>query len=593
MIHSNKIRFLLISQFNYCIFARIIFNGMQQKRFFKHIYPVAILLILLCFTNFLFADSYYFFVQFKDKNDTPYSLDNPAAYLSSRSIQRRSEQHIAIDSTDLPINPNYISQVVNQGVFFHSASKWMNGITVQTTDSSLMGLIRPLSFVQQVYYTGKILTTGQPAPALRTKRMDPEDTQEFEHDVEPVYELEYGYAAAQLNQLNGKVLHDAGYTGKDILIGVLDAGFRNVNTNPAFDSLRIQNRLSGAKSIIDPSVNVYQEDTHGANVLSIMAGNLPGQFVGVAPHASYWLIQTEYVPSEYMFEVDFWVRGLEFADSLGVDVINSSLGYTQFDDTTMNFIYADMNGQVSRASRAAYLAFRKGIIVCTSAGNDGNTTWKHISSPADADGILTAGAVNTNGTIAAFSSFGPTADSRIKPEVCATGWGTTLVDLNGNLVFNGNGTSYSSPIIAGLTACYLQYCKEQLPQSYNIDLIRQHIINSANRFSSPDNQYGYGIPDFQHVLYQTATNNRNEIKCEFPVKLKYLTGTGEIWIIRQATFENEELCLQIITSTGKIIFRQLLGNSVETLNISHLPAGFYLAQISCPGYSQVSKILIP
>ena len=565
---------------------------MQQKRFFKHIYPVAISLILLCFTNFLFADSYYFFFQFKDKNDTPYSLDNPAAYLSSRSIQRRSEQQIAIDSTDFPVNTSYISQVVNQGVFFHSASKWMNGITVQTTDSSLMGLIRPLSFVQQVYYTGKILTV-QPVPALRTKRMDPEDAQEFEHDVEPVYELEYGYAAAQLNQLNGKALHDAGYTGKNILIGVLDAGFRNVDTNPAFDSLRIQNRLSGIKSIIDPSVNVYQEDTHGANVLSIMAGNLPGQFVGVAPHASYWLIQTEYVPTEYMFEVDFWVRGLEFADSLGVDVVNSSLGYTQFDDASMNFTYADMNGQVSRASRAAYLASRKGIIVCTSAGNDGNKTWKYISSPADADGILTVGAVNTSGTIAAFSSFGPTADSRIKPEVCATGWGTTLVDLNGNLVFNGNGTSYSSPIMAGLTACYLQYCMEQLPQSYRVDLIRQHIINSADRFNSPDNQYGYGIPDFQHVLHQTVTNNRRELQTEFPVKLKYLAETGEVRIMKQPAFETQGLFFQIITPTGKIIHQQLLSDMVDAVNVSYLPAGFYLARIRYQGYSQVSKILIP
>lgn len=553
---------------------------------------ITTLLIFLCFTNFLFADSYYFFVQFKDKNDTSYSLDNPAAYLSSKSIQRRSEQQIAIDSTDLPVNTSYINQIINQGVSFHSASKWMNGITVITNDSSLMGLIRPLSFVKRVEYTGKILT-AQPAPALRTKRMDPEDEQEFEHDIEPVYELKYGYAAAQLNQLNGKALHDVGCTGKDILIGVLDAGFRNVDTNPAFDSLRIQNRLSGVKSIIDPSVNVYQEDSHGANVLSIMAGNLPGQFVGAAPHASYWLIQTEYVPTEYMFEVDFWVRGLEFADSLGVDVVNSSLGYTQFDDASMNFTYADMNGQLSRASRAAYLASRKGIIVCTSAGNDGNKTWKYISSPADADGILTVGGVNTSGTIAAFSSFGPTADSRIKPEVCATGWGTTLVDLNGNLVFNGNGTSYSSPIMAGLTACYLQYCKEHLPQSYSVDLIRQYIINSTDRFSSPDNQYGYGIPDFQQVLQQTATNSSNEINAYTPVKLKYISETKEIRIIKQSRFENQALLLQIITSTGKIIHRQLLYDTVDLVSARHLPVGFYLAQISYQGYSQVSKILIP
>ncbi|MDD4428773.1 MAG: S8 family serine peptidase [Paludibacter sp.] len=565
---------------------------MNQKNNFIQKPTKTTLLFFFFFTNILFADSYYFFIQFKDKNNTPYTLDNPSAYLSNIAIQRRNEQQIAIDSTDLPVNANYINQVVNQGVTFHSASKWMNGITVLTADSSLMGLIRPLSCVQQVYYTGKMLTV-QPAPALRTKRMDPDVEQEFEHDVEPPYELEYGYAAAQLNQLNGKALHDAGYTGKNILIGVLDAGFRNVDINLVFDSLRIQNRLSGVKSIIDTSINVYQEDTHGANVLSIMAGNLPEQFVGVAPHASYWLIQTEYVPTEYMFEVDFWVRGLEFADSLGVDVINSSLGYTQFDDATMNFTYADMNGQVSRASRAAYLASCKGIIVCTSAGNEGNKTWKYISSPADADGILTVGAVNTSGTIAAFSSFGPTADNRIKPEVCATGWGTTLVDLNGNLVFNGNGTSYSSPIIAGLTACYLQYCKEHLPQSYSVDLIRQQIINSTDRLNFPDDQYGYGIPDFQHVLQQTTTNSRNDLYPDTPVKLKYQAETGEIRIIKQTAFENEVLFLQIITPTGKTIHRQLLYDMVDVVSISHLPAGFYLVHLSYQGHSQVLKILIP
>ncbi|MDD4198816.1 MAG: hypothetical protein PHZ12_05365, partial [Paludibacter sp.] len=195
---------------------------MNQKNNFIQKPTKTTLLFFFFFTNILFADSYYFFIQFKDKNNTPYTLDNPSAYLSNIAIQRRNEQQILIDSTDLPVNATYINQVVNQGVTFHSASKWMNGITVLTADSSLMGLIRPLSCVQQVYYTGKMLTV-QPAPALRTKRMDPDVEQEFEHDVEPPYELEYGYAAAQLNQLNGKALHDAGYTGKNILIGVLDA----------------------------------------------------------------------------------------------------------------------------------------------------------------------------------------------------------------------------------------------------------------------------------------------------------------------------------------------------------------------------------
>ena len=564
---------------------------MQHKRFFKHIHPVAILLILLCFTNILFADSYYFFVQFKDKNNTPYTLDNPAAYLSAKAIQRRVEQQIAIDSTDLPVNATYINQVVNQGVAFHSASKWMNGVIIETADSSLMSLIRGLPFVKKVEYTGKKFAV-QAAPAVRSKRMDPDDESEFEYDFDHAYAYEYGYAAAQTNQLNGSALHDAGYTGKDIIIGVLDAGFRNVDINPAFDSLRVQNRLLGVKNIIDPSINVFQEDTHGANVLSIMAANLPGQFVGVATHASYWLIQTEYVPTEYMVEVDFWVRGMEFADSVGVDVINSSLGYTEFDDASMNFTYADMNGMVSRASRAAYLASRKGIIVCTSAGNEGSKSWKYISSPADADGILTIGAVNTTGSIATFSSFGPTADNRIKPEVCATGWGTALINLNGNVVY-GNGTSYSSPLMAGLTACYLQYCKEQLPMAYSVDMIIQHIISTSDRYQNPHEQYGYGLTDFQTVMHQTVTNSTTNQMEEILFNIIYRMKTGEIRIIKNETTGNSPLRLRIFTPTGSIVHAQQITQPYEIIHTTYLKTGIYLVSLSHQSHSEILKIVVP
>jgi serine protease AprX len=587
--HAN-LKTLLISQLNYCIFACIILICMHHKRFLKHIHSVAILLILNSFTNSLFADSYYFFVQFSNKNNSTFSLENPSEYLSAKAIQRRNEQQIALDSTDLPVNAAYITQVVNQGVTVHSASKWINGVTVLTEDSSLMSLIRPLPFVKRVEYTGKKLT-AQTVPSARTKRIDLDYENEFEYDFDYEYELEYGYAAAQTNQLKGSALHDSGYTGNGIIIGVLDAGFRNVDINPAFDSLRIQNRLLGVKNIIDPTVNVYQEDTHGANVLSIMAGNLPGQFVGVAPHASYWLLQTEYVPTEYMVEVDFWVRGLEFADSVGVDVVNSSLGYTEFDDASMNFTYADMNGLVSRASRAAYLASRKGIIVCTSAGNDGDKPWKYISSPADADGILTVGAVNTSGTIAAFSSFGPTADSRVKPEVCATGWGTVLINLNGDGT-TGNGTSYSSPIVAGLTACYLQYCKDQLPMSYNVDLIIQHIISSSDRYDNPHEQYGYGLTDFQTVMHQTVTNSITEHQVEALFNMMYRTKTGEIRIVKNQRLGYSPITLQIFTPTGSLVHTQFLNQPYEIISVTHLKAGIYLVRVSHPSGSAVMKIVV-
>lgn len=545
---------------------------MHHSKRFRQNYPIIILLGLFYFTNITFADGYYFFVQFKDKHNSPFSLDRPSEFLDIKSIQRRANQQIAIDSTDLPVNPDYIAQVANQGVRIHSASKWINGVTVFSEDSLPINGISTLPFVERVEYTGKKQDT---APSFsRVKHIDKD--------------LNYDAAASQIGQLHASALHQSGYTGKDILIGILDGGFKNADINPAFDSLRLQNRLLGTRNIINSSVDVYRGDAHGAKVLSIMAANLPNVFSGVAPHASYWLIETEYIPTEYMVEVDFWVRGLEFADSIGVDIINSSLGYTEFDDAAMNFTYADMNGRTSRASRAAFLASRKGILVCISAGNDGNNPWKYISSPADAEGILAVGAVNTNNSIAAFSSFGPTADNRIKPDLCATGWGTALINPAGQLSYE-NGTSYASPIIAGLTACYLQHHKEQLPQPYSIDVIIQQIISSADRYDNPDPQYGYGLPNFQQALHTNAVNGK-PYKQEN--KLIYLYKTGKISISNPQAKKGPAL-LRIFSPTGKVIHTKTINKQHETIDISHLNSGIYLVHISHPFFSEGCKIIVP
>lgn len=565
----------MISQTKSCIFACNYFSDMEISTLHRR--GIMSILALICFTNILSADSYYFYVQLTDKNNTPYSLSNPGEYLSDKAIQRRTEQSILCDSTDLPVNPAYISQISNLNMFVHSASKWMNGVTVLVEDSSLMSQVRTLPFVKWVQYTGKKLASA-PIPAAKSK---------FHTDV-----LDYGSATDQINQLNGAILHEHNCTGNGIIIGVLDAGFNNVDTNPAFDSLRIQNRLLGVKNIIDPTVNVYNEDSHGANVLSIMAGNLPGQYLGVAPHASYWLIQTEYVPTEYMVEVDFWVRGLEFADSVGVDVVNSSLGYTEFDDPSMNFTYSDMNGTVSRASRAATLASLKGIIVCTSAGNEGSKPWKFISSPADASGILTVGAVNASGSIASFSSYGPTSDNRVKPEVCATGLGTALVNPSGSTVF-GNGTSFSSPIIAGLTACYVQFYKSQAPMFYNVNIIRNSIITGSSMYHTPHEQYGYGIANFQAALYNTPTNNNSEYNRDELIKLFYNSRYRQLKILKSPHAGNENYYLDVFSLTGQLTHREAIKDLHTIVNLDYLTTGIYITRISSETKSHVLKIIIP
>lgn len=530
---------------------------------------------LFFMSQLVFSDAYYFYVQFTDKHNTPFSINHPEEFLSERAIARRAGQWIACDSSDLPVNPSYVTQIANLGINVHSRSKWMNGITVLLTDSSQMSLVRALPFVGQVQYTGKKFTQ-LPSPAAKSK---------FRTDS-----LNYGTATGQVNLLNGEALHEQGYTGSGILVGVLDAGFRNVNTNPAFDSLRMQNRLLGAVSVIDPSINVYNEDDHGANVLSIMAGNLPDQYLGVAPHASYWLIQTEFVPTEYLVETDFWVRGIEFADSAGVDIINSSLGYSEFDDSSMNFTYADMNGNVSRASRAARMASQKGIVVCSSAGNEGAKPWKYISSPADADGILTVGAVTATGAPSTFSSFGPSSDNRIKPEVCATGTATALVNPAGSIVY-GNGTSFSSPVITGLTACYIQLYK--ILSNYSVNNLRQNIIESTSLFEHPDAQMGYGLPDFLSVILNTPTNGTLAFEENDVFKIHYNPPTKQLCIVRNPQMTGNDCYLEIFSISGKLLYRELQTNTLNYVDFASIASGIYITRLYSKTTSQQTKIIIP
>ena len=519
--------------------------------------------------------SYYFYVQFANKNNSPYSLANPAEYLSAKAIERRNQRAQGIDSTDLPVNPAYLQQIENLGIHVHSRSKWMNGATVLLTDSSKMSLVRTLPFVKRVQYTGKI-DVAAPVSIRRTK-----------NNIEAT---EYGSATTQINQLNGKYLHNLGFRGKDIIIGVIDAGFNNVNINPAFDSLRLQGRLLGTKDIINPASNIYAEDTHGANVLSTMTGNSPNLFLGTAPDASYWLIRTEYAPTEFVVETDFWCAGIEFADSVGVDVVNSSLGYTQFDDVSMNFTYADMNGTVSRASRAAELAAKKGIIIVNSAGNEGNKTWHYIGSPADAKGIVCVGGVTNTGTSSVFSSFGPSSDNRVKPEICSMGTSSAIVNPTGAVSF-GSGTSYASPIMAGMMACFLQAAKTYY-QPCHLDTLLKAVFESASIYNSPTAQLGYGIPDFQLALANLPFVNALRITETKDVVIGYNSYDKTIhirWMDGQNTSKKKVSAYSI---TGSLQISENIDELETVLKVNHLISGMYIVSISGNGKTTSHKVII-
>lgn len=435
-------------------------------------------LVEIMFAQSAVAGSYW--VKLKDKKGTLFETGKPEAFLSKRAIDRRIRQHIAIDETDLPVSQVYLDSLKNRGFQILHTSKWLNGVTVRTSDTTLIKNLATLPFIVSVQLT-------KPTNVLKSA-IDKFADETTSTAYDPA---NYGLAIDQLTQLHGDYLHKAGFRGKGAQIAVLDAGFLNVDINAAFDSLRNSGRLLGYRDFVDPNVDFFKQNYHGASVLSCMGGNSPGNLIGTAPDASFYLFRTEDVNSEYLIEEDNWVAAAELADSLGVDVINSSLGYNQFDDTQMNHSYADMNGNKTRVTQGANMAFQKGILVFSSAGNEGNKTWKRIIAPSDGENVIGVAAVDKNGVHAPFSSLGPAYGGAVKPNVAAMGMGTILVTSNGSVGYS-NGTSFSSPVLAGMSACLLQANPYASAKQ-----IKAAIEQSASQYYKPDSLLGYGIPDFE------------------------------------------------------------------------------------------------
>ncbi|MGC3979131.1 MAG: S8 family serine peptidase [Paludibacteraceae bacterium] len=540
----------------------------------KYLLPIALLFSVFIDIQ---ATDYYFYVQFKDKNNTPYSLSNPSVYLSQRALERRTFFNVAIDSTDLPVNPNYISQISSLNIPIHCRTKWLNGVTVALSDSSLMSAVRLLSFVKFTQFTGKTNELGSLLPPKKT----PTETNN----------TDYGSAASQINQLNGAILHNSGYRGQGIQIAVIDVGFQNVNINPGFDSLRNEGRLLGTKDFVNPQSNIFTEGSHGAHVLSTMAGNIPNIFVGTAPKASYWLLRSEADNTENLCEPDFWVSAIEFADSVGVDLSTTSLGYTEFNIPSMNYTYADMNGKVARASIAATLAVDKGIMVLNSAGNDGYYTWHYIGVPADADKIITVGSVTNTGIASTFSSFGPSFDGRIKPELCATGTNSALISPYGSATY-GSGTSYACPILAGMTACFLQAAKEKKP-TLSLSSIKDLLFQSGSLYNNPTTQMGYGIPDFQTALSKLIglATVKNQSDDAIAVYVNVNANKGRITVCIN-TEDVKAGQASLYSASGKLVNIKLFNNPDFSMDIRNLPKGVYMLRLNFDAGVITKKVMI-
>ena len=435
-----------------------------------------------------------YWIQFRDRVNSPYSLDNASEFLSAKAIQRRSQQGIELKENDLPVNPAYVSAIAATGAQVLNRMKWFNAITIQIEDTSIMASIRALPFVVN---SGKVAKLKKKTPAeqfmedlMKQYEQNEAELAKQQLALKQNNEAFYGNANVQIEMLNGDKLHNMGFQGQGVTVAVLDAGFYHADQIAFFDSLRNSGRLLGTHDFVQGGTSVFEDNSHGLSVLSTMAGYVPGVFVGTAPKASYWLLRTEDADSENLIEEDNWVCGAEFADSVGAQIINSSLGYTVFDDSSANHSYSELNGNTTRISIGADIAASKGILVINSAGNSGADPWKYVGAPADADSVLSIGAVDAERNYASFSSQGPTSDGRIKPNVSAMGELSWVINSSG-LPGKSNGTSFSSPILAGMAACLWQ----AHPEAKSMEVFKA-IEQSADQYATPDEKKGFGIPDF-------------------------------------------------------------------------------------------------
>lgn len=506
-----------------------------------------------------------YWVQFTDKGNNPYSLSNPSAYLSSRALQRRASQGIAIDSLDLPVTPMYVAGVAATGVTVHAQSKWLNGVVIITSDTNDLNAIAALPYVVSTGFVGARLDGDGMFEDKHNETFAPYEGNRATGTVESTM-LNYGTAFDQANQIGAVCLHNAGYTGSGMVIAVIDAGFRDVDLHPVFDSLHAYNRILGTWDFVAGDTSVYEDNSHGAMVLSCMGGNIPGTIVGTAPHAQYWLLRSEEAATEYIVEEYLWSCAAEYADSVGADLINSSLGYTTFDDPAQNHTYADMNGDIAPCTRAADYAASRGIVVVNSAGNSGSSSWFYIGAPADADSILSVGAVNVSGTIAGFSSHGPTSDNRVKPDACARGENCVIVDLGGTIQ-TGNGTSFASPVLCGAVACLWQ----AHPSMSNMTIVNT-VRQAGSMYANPDSAYGYGIPDLCAANLALSGSTFAPSGNDEIVQLG-ANPFDENYSFSFYSQRDQQISVQITDINGQLILSQQMfaaGNSMNYYTISQL-----------------------
>ena len=517
-----------------------------------------------------------YLVVLRDKASSPFSTSRPEQFLSARAVSRRARQNIALTERDLPVNPAYVSQIRAAGAEVLNTSRWLNAVLIRSTSANLQKVLA-LPFVKALEYGQTIGNARLAAPTEQTK-----STNKFgETLADP---LPYGPSLGQLSQLGLNKLHERGFRGEGKLVAILDAGFPNANTVSFLQTLVRENRIVATYDFVANNRQVYDDDQHGLNVLSIMAATADNRLYGGAFKASYVLLRTEDAPTESPIEEAYWLLGAEFADSTGVDVINSSLGYTQFDPAfaALDHKYTDLNGRTTLVSRAAQWAAETGMVVVVAAGNEGATPWRYISAPSDAVDALAVAATNSSGIRAQFSSFGPAPTGRIKPDVAAQGQGDILGNPNGT-IGSGSGTSFASPLMASFVTTLWQ-AYPHLTARELVGVVRR----AGHQAQNPDDQLGYGIPTFERAAalaevlsYSTASPNP-------------FTDTDFVTVPWGEIPNTATLDAQLTDMAGRVVWQQTVpAERAVSLSFRQLslPTGIYLLSLTSEGKRKTVRLL--
>ena len=438
----------------------------------------------------------YYLIYLKDKQLSEYHISRPGEFLSQQAIERRIKKNISIQYSDLPVSGAYIRQVsAVRGVRIIHQSKWLNAIEISSKGkSSAIDSIRALPCVSGIEFLGRIKDRHKPAiePVAPSYHEKARNLQKIKNDLTEnnMAIPDHGKSSLQSELIGIDRLHGQTY-GNGVHIAVFDAGFFNAYQVPGMEDLLMPDVI--IRDFVDYDNSVWEDDRHGANVLGFMKTFSPGRYIGSAPLARYTLVRTENPTSEYPTEEVNWLFGAEFADSLGVDLIVSSLGYHTFDDPSLSHTHAQLDGKTSIVARAANFAYEKGIMLVTSAGNEGGSKWRRIGTPSDAPGVIGIGACDKNGFHAGFSSYGPSADGRVKPDFLSLGQQAMVASPAG--FYQSNGTSYATPIVGGAVACLMAAFPDKTREE-----IRNALMQSATHFSQPDSAYGYGLADFNLAM---------------------------------------------------------------------------------------------